>query len=106
MGTLLPLVAIAQCPPNCTFDNPTDNRTLLDLIKRVAKDVRDVAVPFAVVAIVVIGFKLVTAAASGKAEETTKARKILLWVIIGSAIIVGATVLVDVAINTMQSIRS
>ncbi len=106
LGAITPFIAAAECPPDCEFKNPVDENTFLDLLKRFAEDVRTVAVPFAVVAIIFVGFKFVTASASGNPAETAKARKLLKWVVVGSAIIVGATVLVDAVINTMKAIRS
>lgn len=106
VGITAPFMVVAQCPPDCTINNPIDEKTFIDFIKRVAKDARDIVVPFAVMAIIFAGFKFVTASASGKTEETAKARKLLTWVVAGSAIIVGATVLIQAVINTMEKIRT
>lgn len=106
LAIVAPFTVTAECPPDCTINNPIDEKTFIDFIKRVAKDARDIVVPFAVMAIIFAGFKFVTASASGKAEETAKARKLLTWIIVGSAIIVGATVLIQAVINTMDKIRA
>lgn len=108
VAIVLPLVTNAACPgpvgnPN-GFPNPICAQTFLELIQSVAKAVRLIAVPFAVIAIIIVGFRFVAAAAGGKVEEVAKARKLFLWVLIGSAIIVGATILVEAVINTIKTL--
>lgn len=90
----LPFIAEAQFP-----NNPLRSTNFQALVRNAASIIRVVTVPFAAVAIIVVGFRFVTAVASGNAEEITKTKKILLWVIVGSAIIVGSTYISDVIVN-------
>lgn len=85
--------------------NPTDTKTFFDLVKFVAQAVRTVAVPFAVIVIIVTGFKFIAAGAAGKPDATTQARNTLIWVIAGTAIIVGASYLAELAVNTVRGLN-
>lgn len=107
LASVLPLVALAECPPSDNpnaYPNPICANTFLELIQSVAEAARTIAVPFAVIAIIIVGFRFVAAAAGGKTEEVAKARKLFLWVLVGSAIIVGSTILVEAVINTIKTL--
>jgi hypothetical protein len=92
----LPFVVSAQIK----IENPLRRSgTFEQLITNVASIIRVVTVPLAAVAISVVGFRFVIAIASGKAEEIAKTKKILLWVVVGSAIIVGSRYIADVIVN-------
>lgn len=81
------------------FPNPVRAQNFPELIETLAKAIRMVALPLAVVAIIFVGFKFVTAAASGNANELTKVRQQFWWILLGTAIIVGASVLAQAVVN-------
>lgn len=84
--------------------NPITSRSFLELIQTVANDVRTVAMLAAVVAIIVVGFQMVWSAATGNSGGVGTAKTALWWTLGGTAIIVGATVLVDVVVNTIKQL--
>ncbi len=91
------LIAYAD---DLTIPNPlTGSDTFEQLIQNIANSVTKIAIIFASFAIVIIGFKFVMAAASGNTSGLTEARKMFLWVLIGTAIVVGAAQLADAVIN-------
>ena len=92
---VLPLIAEAQL----LIINPLKSGNFGDLVKKVASTIRIVAIPFAAVAIIIVGFRFVMAVASSKAEDITKTKKILLWVVVGAAIIVGSSYIAEVIVN-------
>jgi predicted cobalt transporter CbtA len=67
--------------------------TILDLIESVISQLTPIAITIAIFAIVVIGFKFVVAAVQGNPTGVQEARKNLLWVLIGTAVVVGANAL-------------
>ena len=71
--------------------NPLRFTTLQDFLVAVLDAIILILFPFLVLAIVYAGFKFVTA--QGKAEALSEARRALLWVLIGSLIILGAKAL-------------
>lgn len=96
----LPQIALAQL----SIGNPLKSQTFGELVVNVFTIVRNVAIPFAAVAIIIVGFQLVTSAKSGNAEGTAKAKKSLIWVLVGSAIIVGAEVIARVVVNFAEKL--
>jgi len=87
-----------------TIINPVTADDFGTMIKNIAAGIRMVAVPFAVVAIIFVGFKLVASSAAGKKEEVVKAKKIIWWVVIGTAIIVGGSYMVQAVIDSVKEI--
>lgn len=86
------------------FPNPIAVDSFLGLVKAIANAVRDIAIPFAALAIIFVGFKFVAASAAGKPEQVAKARTLFLWVLIGTAIIVGASLLAEAVVNTIRGL--
>lgn len=76
------------------------------LIDRIASALRTIVMPLAIAAIIFVGFKFVSAAASGNQAELTKAKTMLWWVLIGTAIIIGASVLAQAVVNFASSLNS
>jgi len=76
-----------------TIDNPLGNtNTLPDLIQKILKDiVNPIGAVVIVFFIIYTGFLFVKA--QGKPEEISKVKEILLYVIIGAAIILGANLI-------------
>ncbi len=58
-----------------------------------------VGVSFAILAMIFVGFKFVTA--QGKPDEITKAKEWFMWIIIGLAVLISAKVIVEIVKNTL-----
>lgn len=99
----LPQITLSQ-QQRFFIRNPLTSRDVQSLVKNVAAIIRSVAIPLAAVAIIIIGFKIITAVASGRTEEVTRAKTALIWVLVGSAIIVGATVIAEVIVNFAEKL--
>lgn len=76
------------------------------LIDRIASALRTIVMPLAIAAIIFVGFKFVNAAASGNQAELTKAKTMLWWVLIGTAIVIGASVLAQAVVNFASGLNS
>lgn len=70
----------------------------------IAATVRSYGLPFAVFAIVILGLRLVIAAASGNPGELQQTKKWLVYAIVGAAIVAAAVVLVSASVNFIGSI--
>lgn len=68
-----------------------ENQTFGDVIEKIAGAVTMVAIPVVSVFLIYSGFLFVTA--RGNAEQVTKAKTVFFWTIIGTLLIVGATVI-------------
>ena len=82
-----------------TIDNPIAAKSFPCLIKTISLAAIQIAVPIAVVTIIIVGLRFVFAGISGNSAKVTEARKLLLYVVIGSAIIVGSFVLATAAVQ-------
>lgn len=83
---------------------PTSN--FPQLIERIAEAVRIIAMPLAIAAIIFVGFKLVVAASRGDEKGLGEAKKMLWWVLIGTAIIIGASVLAQAVVNFARTLNN
>lgn len=87
-------------------DNPIKAADFPTLIEELAHALLIVGLPLAAFAILLVGFKLAVSASSGDQKGVQEAKKALVWVLIGSAIVIGAAVLAQAVINTTNSIFS
>lgn len=92
--------ALAQIP------NPIAAESFLDLISAVAKAITQIGAVFAVVAIIIVGFRFVAASASGDTKSLAEVRKLFWWIFIGTAIIVGSSMLAQAVVNTIKTLGS
>ncbi len=84
------------------YTNPlgTEIKTLLDLVKAVADAIFILTLPFATLAIIILGVQFVMASGNpGKIEDV---KKKFLWVLIGTALLVGASLLAQVTVDYIQ----
>lgn len=82
--------------------NPISSNSFADLIKRIAQEIRPIAITFSVVFIIYSGFLFVTA--SENQEKLKSAKTTFTWTIVGTAIVVGASLLAEVVINTIKKL--
>ena len=97
-------ISLAQGPVG--LRNPIEGTagSIDELIAVILGFVVAVGTPIVVIMIIFSGFKFV--AARGKPEEISKAKSSLIWVLVGAAIILGATVLKSVITGTVADIQS
>jgi preprotein translocase subunit SecY len=89
-----------------TIDNPLGEngpKNIPDFIEKAIKVVLVVAVPLTVLAIIYTGFLFVEA--QGNSEKLTKAKKSLLYVIIGAFFLLGAYVIANAISATVEDIK-
>ena len=84
--------------------NPIKAKSIDALIAIILDFVVTIGTPIVVIMIIFSGFKFV--AARGKPDEITTAKRSLIWVLVGAAIILGAQVLKTVITGTVADIRS
>jgi len=74
-------------PGNNTFEikPPGGYDNLVDLVKAIGRFIFNLAIPVAVILIIWVGIKFMTA--QGETTKITEARKMLLWIVVGLAII-------------------
>jgi len=91
---------------NSGIDNPLKPEidSIPKFIKAIIEVVLIVAVPIVVLAVIYVGFLFVKA--QGKPEEITKAKKALLYTLIGAALVLGAFVIADAIGKTVDEIKS
>jgi hypothetical protein len=85
--------------------NPLGGAGIADInggIQKVMNLVLMVAIPFIVIMIMYSGFLFV--AAYGEPSKITKARQTLLWTLVGTALVLGATTIGSAIVNTVKKI--
>lgn len=87
-----------------TIPNPIGAKSFLDLINAVAKAITQIGAVFAVVAIIIVGFRFVAASASGDTKSLAEVRKLFWGIFIGTAIIVGSSMLAQAVVNTIKTL--
>jgi len=88
------------------IENPLSSEidTIPKFIEAVLKIVLIVGVPIVALAIIYTGFLFVKA--QGKPEELTKAKQSLLFTLIGAALLLGAFVIANAVVSTVEDIKS
>lgn len=84
--------------------NPIGAKSFGELILRLTGAIVKIAMVFAPVAILIVGFKLIAAAASGDAKKLQDTKTMLWWVIIGTAVVVGASVLAGAVVQFVKEL--
>lgn len=87
------------------IQNPIQAQTFEQLILSITKGIMAIAIPFAALAIVIAGFKFIVGGMKGNPGEVQKARTMFFWIIIGTAIVVGAYVIAQVAVNFARTLQ-
>lgn len=91
----------APCPPceQGSFCNPICSKSLEELIGAISAGVLKVALVLAPLAVLIAGFRFLIAASRGDQAGLSKARQLFMWTLIGTAILVGASVIATAVIN-------
>lgn len=85
-----------------SFDNPLKAEDLDEFLVTVVEVVITLGIPIAGLFIIYAGFLFVSA--RGNAEQLTKAKRTLLWAIVGSAILLGAFIIIGVIESTIETV--
>jgi len=85
-----------------SIDNPTNVDTISEFIIAIIDAVMIVGIPIVVLAIIYTGFLFVKA--QGNSEELTKAKKALLYTLIGGSLLLGAFVIANAIQATVDDI--
>src|SRR3989344_1350540 len=86
------------------LENPIKVGTLTELLQKAIDIVWKLGIPVIVLVIIYTGFLFV--AAQGNTTKLTKAKDALLWVIIGSAVVLGSWVLAKALAGTVKNLQS
>lgn len=92
-------IPIPMARADVNIENPlgTKTTTIQLLISSIVAQLTPVALIIATFAIIVVGFQFVIAAMQGESGKIKDARKNLMWVLIGTGVIVSATLLATAA---------
>ncbi|MCK4918578.1 MAG: TrbC/VirB2 family protein [Candidatus Pacebacteria bacterium] len=90
---------------NVVLDNPIGgtSSTLAGFIDSILDVVVTIATPIAILAIIYSGFLFVKA--QGNSSELEKAKKTLMWVLVGVAVLLGAQLLASVIEGTINNLK-
>ena len=86
------------------LENPIKVGTLTELLQKAIDIVWKLGIPVIVLVIIYTGFLFV--AAQGNPTKLIKAKDALLWVIIGSAVVLGSWVLAKALAGTVKNLQS
>jgi hypothetical protein len=93
--------------PNCPqgkICNPLQFDSLTEFIKAVVEIIAFIGIPIAVVFIMYAGLLFVTA--RGDEAQLTKAKKALMWALIGTAVLLGAWVISNAIAGTVNQLKA
>ena len=85
------------------IENPLKVGTVVDLLKAFVGILVQIGFPLAVLAFIYTGFLFVTA--FGNEEKITKAKSALNWVFIGTAVLLGAYIIITAIENTIKLLQ-
>lgn len=100
---ILVIFTVVSVTDAATFSNPIESDSFPKLFNSVASALIIIAIPLAVVAIIFTGLRFVIAGSKGDQGELQKAREVFWWILIGSAIIIGGSLLVNAVVNTIKN---
>ncbi len=84
--------AYAACGTD--YPNPIGFCDIPSFVMYLAGAVIKIAIPVSILLVVFVGFKIVAASAQGNVGKVTESRKMLTWILIGTALVVGAAAIV------------
>ncbi len=103
-GPVFAMLAVAYpALAQTVIPNPIGAKSFLDLINAMTDAIIQIGSVLAVVAIIIVGFKFLTASLAGDTKGLQDAKKMLWWVITGTAMVVGTWVLPKAVKNTKKT---
>lgn len=94
----------AANPSSLTYPSPIPANDLPGLIVLILTYIQSVAIPLAVIAVVIVGIQFIYGAATGNPGLISQSRKLLLWILVGAAIVIGATYLATAMVDLLKNI--
>lgn len=86
-----------------SIDNPIAADSFSELLALVLNIIIDIGTPIIILSIIFVGFNYVRA--QGKPEAIKKSHEAFKWVMVGTAIVIGARVIVAIIESTIQQIQ-
>lgn len=86
------------------IDNPLNAADLPTLIEHLSAAAVKIGIPFVVAALILGGFRFITATLAGNETKLKEARTLIQWTVIGAAIVIGSWALVYAAVNFAKSL--
>ncbi len=86
------------------FENPIAANSFQELVLSLTRTLAPLILTVAAVAIIIVGFQFVIAAAKGDVGGIGKAKANLYWVLIGTAVVVGAYAIASAVVNTLKGL--
>ena len=98
-GVFFAMIALSAGVGAVTFDNPIKSKTLEELIVKLSEGLLKIVFVLAPVFIIISGFRFLIASSTGNQAGLTMEKKLFMWTLIGTAIIVGASVIATAIVN-------
>jgi hypothetical protein len=86
-----------------TITNPLKVDSIGGLVQTLVEVFSYIAILFAVVVFIYIGFQYVVKSAQGNTAEISKLHNSLFWLVVGVAVVISARVIVQLVINTLSA---
>ena len=103
-GTTVTAPATKSAESSVELANPLGNtKTIPELVKQLLEIALQVGVPLIALAIIYVGYLFI--AAQGAPDKLTQAKQALVYVLIGAGILLGAYVIAEAVMGTINSIR-
>lgn len=103
-GLNFAILGLARTSVALTIENPIKANSFPELLQNLTRALLPLAVAFGGVALIFGGFRFITAAVSGDAKKLSEAKTMFWWILIGTAIAVGALALADAAVNFARTL--
>lgn len=97
-------ISIVYAADTATIQNPIKAENISQLVDFIFSLVLQIGVPIAVIMLIYSGFMFVMA--RGNPEQLKTARTSFMWTVIGTAILLGASVISGVITSTIGQIKS
>lgn len=85
-----------------SFPNPLKVDSISGFVTEVVRLLITIGIPIATIFIIYAGFKFVTA--GGNTTKIDEAKAMLLWTVVGTAVLLGAAIIANVVKNTITNI--
>lgn len=98
-AAFLAMIALSAGTQAVEFKNPITSGTLEALIVKLSEGILKLVFILAPIFIIISGFRFLIASSTGNQAGLTMAKKLFMWTLIGTAILVGASVIATAIIN-------
>ena len=98
-GVFSAMITLSATTQAIEFKNPITSPTLQDLIVKLSEGLLKLVFILAPIFIIISGFRFLIASSTGNQAGLTMAKKMFMWTLIGTAIIVGASVIATAIVD-------